>query len=579
MAFLSLYRKYRPNKFKDLVGQDHVVQTLRNAIKNERISHAYLFAGPRGTGKTSTAKVFAQALNCQEESSLEPCGECEPCRNIQSGKSIDVIEIDAASNRGIDEIRELREKVKFYPGEGKYKVYIIDEVHMLTTGAFNALLKTLEEPPANVVFILATTEPHQVISTILSRCQRFDFSLLSVKNIKGRLEYICQEEEVEYEKEALNIIAHSSNGGMRDAISILDQSISFTRGEITARALHKMLGKVDKQILSQFMNFIVNGDSGGALELVNDLIEKGKEVARFVEDLIEHSRQLLLIKECGVNSGLLAHSTATLKLIQKESELIEPSLLTNIIDILTEIEKDLKYANQPRLLLEVGIVKMTSSTADVFLQNLESRLVELESKVKELKKDALSSSRSQQMSENDINNLGSKKTEADRKSVSNSDVQSRPRSSSEQEKKEKDLTRSETGSTGSETGDRQLNIEEVREIWPSVLSGVKKEDIKTHAFLVEGKPVKVEEDIVYIQFPENKNFHKKGAEKKKNMIGRIFNKNFSGKCQLEFVLAGTDGGKKKIEVEESHSTDDMVEKVVELFDGEVIRVNHDLLEK
>src|SRR6056297_2588044 len=212
MSFVTLYRKYRPKNFADLVGQKQVVQTLVNALKNERIAHAYLFAGPRGTGKTSTAKVFAMALNCKDDSDIEPCGKCVPCSNIQNGQSIDVIEIDAASNRGIDEIRELREKVKFYPGESKYKVYIIDEVHMLTTGAFNALLKTLEEPPDNVIFILATTEPHKVIPTIMSRCQRFDFSLISEREIENHLEYICGEENLEYEKAALNLIARSSQG-------------------------------------------------------------------------------------------------------------------------------------------------------------------------------------------------------------------------------------------------------------------------------------------------------------------------------------------------------------------------------
>src|SRR6056297_3453081 len=205
MSFLSLYRKYRPENFNDLIGQDQVKQTLKNALKNDRIVHAYLFAGPRGTGKTSTAKVFAKALNCEDKSSIEPCTECSNCKKIEKGQAIDVIEIDAASNRGIDEIRELREKVKFYPGEGNYKVYIIDEDHMLTKGAFNALLKTLEEPPDNVVFILATTEPHQVITTILSRCQRFDFSLLSVSEIVERLTYICENEDVSYEEDALNL--------------------------------------------------------------------------------------------------------------------------------------------------------------------------------------------------------------------------------------------------------------------------------------------------------------------------------------------------------------------------------------
>src|SRR6056297_1376694 len=305
MPSLSFYRKYRPQKFNEIIGQPAVTKTLLNAIENDRISHAYLFAGPRGTGKTSTAKVLAMAVNCQNDESHEPCGHCESCQRISLGNSIDVIEIDAASNRGIDEIRELREKVKFYPGESKYKVYIIDEVHMLTRGAFNALLKTLEEPPDNVIFILATTEPHKVISTILSRCQRFDFSLLSVSNIVKRLEDICEKEKVDYEDDALNLIAHSSNGGMRDAISILDQAISFTNGDITAHKLRDMLGKIEKGVLRDYVKYVADNNTSDALELINNLIEKGKGVSRFVNDLIEHIRQLLLIRECGINNDLI----------------------------------------------------------------------------------------------------------------------------------------------------------------------------------------------------------------------------------------------------------------------------------
>ncbi|MGM0414874.1 MAG: DNA polymerase III subunit gamma/tau, partial [Bacillota bacterium] len=261
MAFLSLYRKYRPKQFSDLVGQEQVVQTLKNSIKFERISHAYLFAGPRGTGKTSTAKVYARALNCLEDDGIEPCGHCENCKRIDNEQSMDLIEIDAASNRGIEAIRELREKVKFYPGEGRYKIYIIDEVHMLTNQAFNALLKTLEEPPEKVIFILATTEPHKVIPTILSRCQRFDFSLLTQQEIAGRLEYICQEEDIEYEKEALNLIAYSSSGGMRDAISLLDQAISYSGKNISLDQIEEMLGRVKVKTLSRFVNYLAENDT------------------------------------------------------------------------------------------------------------------------------------------------------------------------------------------------------------------------------------------------------------------------------------------------------------------------------
>src|SRR5690554_617640 len=381
MAFLSLYRKYRPLGFDDLVGQEHVVRTLKNAIKKNRISHAYLFAGPRGTGKTSTAKVFARAINCINGPTITPCGECKTCKNIQSGRSMDVIEIDATSNRGVDEIRELREKVKFYPGEGNYKVYIIDEVHMLTRGAFNALLKTLEEPPESVVFILATTEPHKVIETILSRCQRFDFSLLTKSEIEKRLVFICQKEGVQSSPEAIQIIAESANGGMRDAISILDQAISYTDDELSADKLQKMLGKVDKRELIEFSRHIINNRTPEALEMFNELINRGNGISIFINDLTEYFRQLLLIKECGKESGLVKYSRELLEEFEKESRKVKTSRLISCLEIMTGVEKDLKYTDKPRMAAELGLIRMTSSSTDDLTERV-SRLEEILGKSK-----------------------------------------------------------------------------------------------------------------------------------------------------------------------------------------------------
>src|SRR5690554_1910341 len=376
MAFLSLYRKYRPLGFDDLVGQEHVVRTLKNAIKKNRISHAYLFAGPRGTGKTSTAKVFARAINCINGPTITPCGECKTCKNIQSGRSMDVIEIDATSNRGVDEIRELREKVKFYPGEGNYKVYIIDEVHMLTRGAFNALLKTLEEPPESVVFILATTEPHKVIETILSRCQRFDFSLLTKSEIEKRLGFICQKEGVQYSPEAVQIVAESANGGMRDAISILDQAISYTDAELSADKLQKMLGKVDKRVLIEFSEHIINNRTPEVLEMFNELINRGNGISIFINDLTEYFRQLLLIKECGKESGLVNYNQELLEEFEKASQTVKTSRLISYLEILNGAEKDLKYTDKPRMVVELGLIRMTSSSAEELNERI-SRLEEI----------------------------------------------------------------------------------------------------------------------------------------------------------------------------------------------------------
>ena len=361
MSFLSLYRKYRPENFNDLIGQDQVKITLKNALKNDRVAHAYLFAGPRGTGKTSTAKVFAKSLNCANPSAeFEPCGECNSCQRIEKGNSLDVIEIDAASNRGIDEIRELREKVKFYPGEGQYKVYIIDEVHMLTKGAFNALLKTLEEPPESVVFILATTEPHEVITTIMSRCQRFDFTLLTLSDLKKRLQYIAEAEGYEIDREALDILARSARGGMRDAISLLDQAISFSDGRLSADEISRMLGRIDKSDLKEFLLYLSREQSQQALQLLNKQLDSGLGIERFSEELIEYCRELLLIKECGIDSGILEYSRSYLEEIASVAANLSTKKITRIIDEFASLKQKLRSSARPRLQLEISVIKLSS---------------------------------------------------------------------------------------------------------------------------------------------------------------------------------------------------------------------------
>lgn len=580
MPFLSLYRKYRPETFVDLVGQDYVVQTLRNALKNNRIAHAYLFTGPRGTGKTSTAKVFARTLNCQDESTLEPCGLCDNCKKIASGQSLDVIEIDAASNRGIDEIRDLREKVKFYPSEGNYKVYIIDEVHMLTKGAFNALLKTLEEPPENVVFILATTEPHQVISTILSRCQRFDFSLLSIKDIEARLSYICKKEEVEFEKDGLNLIAHSSNGGMRDAISILDQAISFTDSCITADKLREMLGKIEKGVLSQFIKCLSENNTSEALELINELIERGKGVAQFVSDLIEHIRQLLLVRECGLDNELIEYPPSRLKLLEGESKLLDSTELVRVLNILTGIEKDLKFSNQSRLILEMGLVKMTSPETDNSIEGLKARVAQLEYKLRQ------SESVSDPVERTDSSKKKSKNHHDKKEKNVNKEIETGETSKNKEQEKPADIKKENKSSKRNESrSDNTFSMKDIADVWPVILKKVKDEDIKTNAYLKEGKPGRVANGTIYIEFPENKKFHRNGAKKKYSLVKRVISRVLQKNCRLEFVLEGeynvdnsgqkeaadNKKGKKKLE------NDEFLSNVIEMFDGKVIEARDDIL--
>ena len=270
----ALYRVYRPQKFEDVVGQEHITKTLRNQIENNNIGHAYLFSGTRGTGKTSTAKIFARAVNCLESIEQEPCNECEVCKDILHDNIMDVVEIDAASNNSVDDIRELRENVKYSPTKAKYKVYIIDEVHMLSQGAFNALLKTLEEPPSYVIFILATTEPHKIPATILSRCQRFDFKRVTVKDITSRMKKICVEENIEVEEKALNLIARNSQGALRDALSILDQCISFGDNKIEYKDVVELLGTVNVEQLFDLAQYIINQDTKESLKILNEFISE-----------------------------------------------------------------------------------------------------------------------------------------------------------------------------------------------------------------------------------------------------------------------------------------------------------------
>lgn len=357
MAYIALYRKWRPHTFRDLVGQDHISRTLSQAITSGRIGHAYLFSGPRGTGKTSTAKILAMALNCKEGPTPDPCGQCESCQRIMDGSAMDVFEIDAASNRGIDEIRGLRETVKFAPAEGRYKVYIIDEVHMLTAEAFNALLKTLEEPPAHVVFILATTEAHKVPPTIQSRCQRFDFRRITVGEIQGRLRYICDEMKTEADDKALELIALQADGGLRDALSILDQCISLSDGRVTEAQVQEMLGLVGHSWIYRMTEALAAGKAQDVLNLVAELLRDGKDLRQIVAELELHLRSLMIYQAAGTVEGLDLYAEPE-DVLKKQAAFWPGETIMQMLARLHETTQELRWSPQPRITVEIALLAL-----------------------------------------------------------------------------------------------------------------------------------------------------------------------------------------------------------------------------
>lgn len=382
MSYTALYRKFRPSEFGDVKGQDHIITTLQNQIKANRIGHAYLFCGTRGTGKTTVAKIFAKAVNCEHPVDGSPCGECEMCRSIAAGTSMNVIEIDAASNNGVDNIREIREEVAYRPTEGRYKVYIIDEVHMLSIGAFNALLKTLEEPPEYVIFILATTEVHKIPITILSRCQHYDFRRISIETITDRMRELMDVEHVDVEDKALRYIAKAADGSMRDALSLLDQCIAFYLGQkLTYDNVLEVLGAVDTDVFSRLLRKVIRRDVSGVLDVVEDLVMQGRELSQLAADFTWYLRNLLLVKTSDNIEEVLDVSTENMMQLKEEAQMVELDMLFRYIRIFSELSGQLKYATQKRVMLEAALIKLCTPAMESDQDTLLDRIRAVEEKV------------------------------------------------------------------------------------------------------------------------------------------------------------------------------------------------------
>ena len=376
--YTALYRKWRPSKFEDIYGQDQVTTTISNELREGKISHAYLFCGTRGTGKTSSAKLFAKAVNCKKPLGINPCDKCESCISINEGNSIDVFEIDAASNRGIDDIRNLRDGIRFTPTFGKYKVYIIDEVHMLTTEAFNALLKTLEEPPSYVIFILATTEAHKLPATILSRCQRFDFRRISIEKIIERISFICQEEKIKCTDDAFRLIASSADGSMRDALSVLDQCSIASSGNVTSQTVLEVLGMSGGEALIKIGDSILREDTPAAIKQISELSAGGRDINQLIRDLVIHFRNLLMTKVVDKPEDIIDQGAAAIDILKNHAEHHTRENIIRCINILAALENEAKFSSNPKILLEIAVVKMCKVSFDMSHDGLISRLSKLE---------------------------------------------------------------------------------------------------------------------------------------------------------------------------------------------------------
>ena len=379
MSYTALYRKWRPATFDEVKGQDHIVTTLKNQIKNDRIGHAYLFCGTRGTGKTSVAKIFAKAVNCANPVDGNPCGECEVCRAVAAGASMNVIEIDAASNNGVDNIREIKEEVAYPPTQGRFKVYIIDEVHMLSIGAFNALLKTLEEPPAYVIFILATTEAHKIPITILSRCQRYDFKRISIDTISSRLSELMKAEGITADERALRYVAKAADGSMRDALSLLDQCLAFYMGqELKYENVLDVLGAVDTEVFSDFFRGVIEGDAIGLIHKLEQIIIDGRDLSQFVNDFTWYLRNLMLLQSAADASDVLEMSEENIKILKEDAALTNLNGIMRYIRVFSELSGQLKNSSQKRVMVEVALIKLTRPAMDKGLDSVLDRIKVLE---------------------------------------------------------------------------------------------------------------------------------------------------------------------------------------------------------
>ncbi len=554
----ALYRMFRPMTFSDVVGQEHITRTLKNQIANSNTAHAYLFCGTRGTGKTSTAKIFARSINCISPVDFEPCNSCEICTGIIEESIMDVVEIDAASNNGVDDVRELRENVKYPPSRGRYKVYIIDEVHMLSQGAFNALLKTLEEPPEYVVFILATTEAHKLPATILSRCQRFEFKRIGMEDIVQRMRHVCDQTGVHADEDALSLIAMSAQGALRDALSVLDQCISYTNECIRYEDVVSLLGTVDYQTISNMSGAIMDSNIKECLKIVNEAVIWGKDLRHFVQKLIEHFRNIMVMQMGPSKDDMIQLTEHMKEIVSQQSQRITPQEAIRNIKILSGVQNDMKYSTHPRIMLEVAVMKLCTPVEDESVDGLISRISRIESLVKN---GGIQAANVSPQSESQTCGQVKKASAANATTEGNAGKGSKSKCDS-YECIEKTISISNGMDTGS--------------LWKELLRVIKQDKkVPVQAMLKEGKPQGIDGGMLIVVFKDEFGFHKQALSKTETIsyiggvLKRITGENIGINLFLESEVnigdsgsVGNDpGGDAALEMLEGIFPPDMIEVI------------------
>lgn len=559
MAYQSIYRKFRPKTFDELLGQEHVTTVLKNQIINGNVGHAYLFCGTRGTGKTSASKLFARAVNCLNNIDGNPCNECEVCNGILDDSIMDVIEMDAASNNSVEDIRDLREKAKYPPAKGKYKVYIVDEVHMLSKGAFNALLKTLEEPPKHLLFILATTEPQKLPATIQSRCQRYDFKRISVNDMLINMKNICEELGVKVEEKGLYLIAKNADGAMRDAQSLLDQCVSFTGSEITYDDVISVLGTVNSTTIFEIADGIIEKSIKNSLQIVENVVQNGKDINQFMKDLILHFRNLMIVKSADNVDNIIDGSKEFIEELKKQSKKISLPEIIRCLQILSEGENQSKWSSQPRIVLEISIIKLCNNATDLSIESMSHRLVKLENIIKSGK----TIIEDNKLTDNQDNE---EKKNIDYNLPDNS-IKSNESSSVESQEPLKSGNNNETEFQG--TNDNVSNQEVVKN-WAEVLKVIKKERISIHALIMEGKPVDIKGNTLIISFDEGFGFHRDAIDKNQNKeyVQGVINNFFKSNLEIKFIM---DNEVSELQSNEKKNSE-VVDKVKGVFGEDLVEV-------